>query len=104
LGGLLTISLLPPDAPSGIKGSIAVACILSFLAAGFVTLSMANTKNMQLSKWRIGLLVPGFLGALVLFSSPAKMGNGIVSLLLVIALAEEGIGRWLFYTRRDPGI
>ena len=104
LGGLLTLSLLPRDTPSGTTGSITVVCFLVFLAAGFVTLSMANTKNMQLSKWRIGLLVAGFLGALFLFSSPAKIGIGSMSLLIIIALAEEAIGRWLFYRRRDPGI
>jgi anaerobic dimethyl sulfoxide reductase subunit C (anchor subunit) len=55
-----------------------------------------------------GLLVwialAGLLGAVALSIWPAIAGKGSMFLVLIIALAEEAIGRWLFYSRRNPGI
>jgi DMSO reductase anchor subunit len=104
LGGLLTGSLLPRDTPAGILGWIALAGILAFLAAILVTLSTANTTTMKLSKWRAGLLLAGMLGAVTLSIWPSSAGMGSMFLVFIIALAEEAIGRWLFYARRNPGI
>jgi anaerobic dimethyl sulfoxide reductase subunit B (iron-sulfur subunit) len=104
LGSSMTGTFLPLDASAGIKGSIALACALAFFAAGFATISIATAKSMLLSKWRIGLVMVGLLGAVALYIFPATIVMGSMSLLLIIALAEEAIGRWLFYTRRNPGI
>jgi len=104
LGCLLTGTLLPRDTPAGILVWIALAGSLSFLAAGLVTISVANKTNASLSKWRAGLLLAGLLGAVALFIWQSSAGMGSMFVLLIIALAEEIIGRWLFYTVRNPGI
>lgn len=104
LGGLLTGTLLPRDTPAGVLGWIALAGIIAFLAASRVTISIANTENMKLSKWRAGLLLAGMLGAVILSIWPSSAGMGSMFLVFIIALAEEAIGRWLFYARRNPGI
>jgi anaerobic dimethyl sulfoxide reductase subunit B (iron-sulfur subunit) len=104
LGCLLTGSLLPRDTPAGILAWIALAGILAFLVASRVTLSISNSENMKLSKWRTGLLLAGLLGAVALLIWPSSAGMGSMFLVFIIALAEEGIGRWLFYARRNPGI
>jgi len=104
LGCLLTGTLLPRDAPVGIIVWIALAGIIAFSAASRVTITTANTTNIMLSKWRAGLLLAGLLGAVALSIWPSSAGMGSMFLVFIIALAEEAIGRWLFYTRRNPGI
>jgi len=104
LGCLLTGTLLPPDAPTGVMKWIVLAAVLIFLATSQITLSNANSENMKLSRWRIGLLAAGLLGAVVLFIWPSSARMGSMFLIFIIALTEEAIGRWLFYTRRNPGI
>jgi len=104
LGCLLTGTLLPRDTPAGVMVSIALAGIIAFSAALRVTISTSNTTNIMLSKWRTGLLLAGLLGALALSIWPSSAGLGSMFLVFIIALAEEAIGRWLFYARRNPGI
>jgi anaerobic dimethyl sulfoxide reductase subunit B (iron-sulfur subunit) len=104
LGCLLTGTLLPRDAPAGVIIWIVLAGILAFSAAIRVTISIANTTNIMLIKWRAGLLLAGLLGAAVLSIRPSSAGRGSMFLVFIIALAEEAIGRWLFYNRRNPGI
>jgi formate dehydrogenase iron-sulfur subunit len=104
LGGLLTGTLLPRDAPTGIIVWIALAAIIVFLAAIRVTLSTTNSTYIMPSKWRIGLLLAGLLGAIALAIWPSSAGMGSMFLVFLIAMAEEAIGRWLFYARRNPGI
>jgi DMSO reductase anchor subunit len=101
---LLTGTLLPRDAPAGVIIWIVLAGILAFSAAIRVTISIANTTNIMLIKWRAGLLLAGLLGAAALFIRPSSAGRGSMFLVFIIALAEEAIGRWLFYNRRNPGI
>ena len=104
LGCLLTGTLLPRDAPAGVMVWIALAGILAFSAARLATIFIANPENMTLRKWRTGLLLAGLLGAAALFIWPFSAGMGGMFLVFIITLAEEGIGRWLFYSRRNPGI
>ena len=104
MGSLLTGSLLPRDAPAGVLAWIALAGMLALLAAGFVTISSENSESMNLNKWRAGLLLAGLVGAAVLLVCPASVGMGGMLLVFCIAMAEEAIGRWLFYTRRNLGI
>jgi len=104
LGCLLTGTLLPGDAPAGVMSWIALAGILAFSAAFEVTISSANSKNLQLTKWRAGVILAGLLGALALFIWPYSAGLISRFLVLIIAVAEEAIGRWLFYARRNSGI
>jgi anaerobic dimethyl sulfoxide reductase subunit B (iron-sulfur subunit) len=104
LGCLLTGILLPRDAPAGVMVWIALAGIIAFLAASRVTISIANKTNVMLIKCRAGLLLAGLLGAVTLFIWPSSAGMGSIFLVFIIALAEEAIGRWLFYARRNPGI
>jgi DMSO reductase iron-sulfur subunit len=104
LGCLLTGILLPRDAPAGVMVWIALAGIIAFSAAIRVTISTANSVNIKLSRWRAGLLLVGLLGAVALSIWPSSAGRGSMFLVFMIALAEEAIGRWLFYARRNPGI
>jgi anaerobic dimethyl sulfoxide reductase subunit B (iron-sulfur subunit) len=104
LGSLLTGSLLPREAPGGILMWIALAGMLAFVGAGCVTFSTMKSDNIKLSLWRAALLLVGCLGAVALAIWPSRAGSGGMFLVFIIALAEETIGRWLFYTRRTPGI
>jgi anaerobic dimethyl sulfoxide reductase subunit B (iron-sulfur subunit) len=104
LGCLLTGTLLPRNAPAGIMVWIALAGILAFLSASLVTISIANPENMKLSKWRAGFLLAGLFGMMILVIWPSSARIGSMVLIFIIALSEETIGRWLFYTRRNPGI
>jgi anaerobic dimethyl sulfoxide reductase subunit B len=104
LGGLLTETLLPLDAPEGVRASIVVVCMLAFLAAGFITKTLAISEIMKLSKWRVGILVAGFLCAFILLFQPLTVGVRGMFMVLIFAMAEETIGRWIFYSRRNPGI
>ena len=104
LGGLLTGSLLPQDAPAGVMRWIALAGSLAFLVALQITISTTHSKNLRLTRWRAGLLLAGWLGTVVLLLWPSRIGVGIRILVFLIALAEEAVGRWLFYARRNPGI
>lgn len=104
LGGLLTGSLLLHDAPTEIIVWIALAGFIVLLPAIIVTHSTMNSTNLMPSKWRIGLLLAGLLGALAVAIWPSSAGMGSMFLVFLIVLAEEAIGRWLFYARRNPGI
>jgi DMSO reductase anchor subunit len=104
LGCLLTGTFLPRDAPAGVMRWIALSGIIFFSAAGIVTRSIANTENMMLSKWRAGLILVGLLGIIALLIWPIHAETGNMVLVFILALAEEAIGRWLFYARRNPGI
>ena len=61
-------------------------------------------QGVSLIKWRAGLLLAGLVGAAALIAWPASVGMGSLVLVFFIAMAEEAIGRWLFYARRNPGI
>jgi len=104
MGALFTGTLLPHYTPARYMGWIALAGIIAFLSAGLVTISAKNTENVKLNKWRVGLLLAGLIGAVALFIRGTSAWNGSMLLVFIIALAEEGIGRWLFYSRRNPGI
>jgi len=104
LGCLFTGTLLPKDTPVRVIGWIALVGILVFSVAWIVTRSIANSKNEVLSKWRAGLLLAGLLAGAALLIWPSRIWFGSMHLVFIIALAEEAIGRWLFYDRRNPGI
>ncbi|HEX7540930.1 MAG TPA: DmsC/YnfH family molybdoenzyme membrane anchor subunit [Anaerolineales bacterium] len=104
LGCLLTGALLPRDTPAGLIFWIAMAAIIAFSAAGLVTISTAKTTRLMLSKYRGGLIAAGLLATVALFIWPTSAWMGSMFLVFIIALVEEAIGRWLFYTRRNPGI
>ncbi len=104
LGALLTGALLPANLPTGIQGWISAAALLAFLAAGLLTLSGWWDKNRILIKWRTGLLLAAVLGAGSLIIWQTSVPLGFTWLVLTMGLAEEAIGRWLFYARRNPGI
>jgi DMSO reductase anchor subunit len=101
LGGLLAGVFLPPQAPAGARAWIAGAALLAFLAGGYVTLCHARTASRSLARLRAGLLLAGILGAGSLFFLPSSPGMAV---LFLVALAEEAVGRWLFYARRHPSI
>jgi len=104
LGCLLTGTLLPRNAPLSVLVWIALVGILALSGASISTIAIASSENIKLSKWRIGLLLAGLLGLVALSIWPSRAGMGSWILILIIALAEEAIGRWFFYARRKPGI
>ena len=83
---------------------IVLAGIISFSAASLVIITSANSENPKLIKWRAGLLLAGLLGSVAVSIWPTSVKGGSIFLILIIALVEEVIGRWLFYARRNPGI
>ena len=104
LGGLLTGSLLPKGTPSGVLLGITLAGMLAFFAALLVTISIAHSYKSKLSKWRIGFLLAGLLIEATLFIKPSIAGMGGLYLVFILAMTEETLGRWIFYSRRNPGI
>lgn len=104
LGCFLIGIILPRNIPSGIMVWIALVGIVFYSAALLVTISSANSGNKSLIIWRAGLILAGLLGAVTLSIWPSEALIGSWFLVFIIALAEEAIGRWQFYSRRNPGI
>ena len=61
-------------------------------------------ENESLRKWRLGLLLAGLAGGMALILWPSGTWIAGWFMVFIIALAEETIGRSLFYLRRNPGI
>ncbi len=104
LGCMVTAILLPAGTSYFDIRRVILAGIISFLAAIPVTLFSANSSNKKLSLWRVGLLLAVFLSAVIVLILPATLGMGSLILVFAIAFAQEIIGRWIFYSRRVPGI
>ena len=104
LGCFLTGTLVFQDAPAAVILWITLAGMLAFSAASMVTLSMEKPENLKLSRWRASLLLAGLLGSGVIIIWPSSARLGSMLIVFLIALLEEAIGRWLFYSRRNPGI
>ena len=104
LGCLLTGTLLPREAPTGVVVWIAQTCSVTFFASCLVSISRTNSDYKKLSKWRTRLLLTGLLGTMALFIWPSRIWIAGLYFIFIIALVEETIGRWLFYSRRNPGI
>ena len=104
LGCLLTGTLLPREAPAGVVVWIVQTCSVTFFASCLVSISRTNSDYKKLSKWRTRLLLTGLLGTMALFIWPSRIWIAGLYFIFIIALVEETIGRWLFYSRRNPGI
>ncbi|MGA2503014.1 MAG: DmsC/YnfH family molybdoenzyme membrane anchor subunit [Anaerolineales bacterium] len=104
LGCWLTGALLPSNVPSGIVAWLALAGILAFSASLLISFIYPELENKSLRNWQSGLLLAGIVGgaSVFLWSREVWMAGWFV--VLIIAFAEETIGRWLFYLRRTPGI
>jgi Fe-S-cluster-containing dehydrogenase component/DMSO reductase anchor subunit len=103
LGCLLTGALLPWNADPGIITWIALVSLFVFSAAT-VASSPKKTENTKLHNWRVILLLGVLLGSMIIGIWPSTIRLGSMILVFFIAMAEETIGRWLFYSRRNPGI
>ncbi len=103
LGCLLTAMLIPSEAPIGLIGWIILAGIISLSATGWVIITSAKTDNILLRKLRTALFLIGFLGEFGILVTLYFTKWGI-AMIFIIILIEELIGRWLFYSRRKPGI
>jgi DMSO reductase anchor subunit len=103
LGSLLTGSLLPGDTPAGVITCIAVVAMLAF-SGSLGIIASKNNENKKLMRWRTGLLLVSLLVASAIVIWPASIRMGSMVLVLFSSLAEEAIGRYLFYSRRNPGI
>jgi DMSO reductase anchor subunit len=81
-----------------------LAGILAFSASLLISFIYPELENKSLRKWQSGLLLAGIVGgaSVFLWSREVWMAGWFV--VLIIAFAEETIGRWLFYLRRTPGI
>ncbi len=69
-----------------------------------MTISDTNSEHVKAKIWRVALIVAGIFGAIALSIWPSKVGIGGWMVILMTAIAEEAIGRWLFYSRRNYGI
>lgn len=104
LGSLLIGVLLPENAPAIASLGIAFSAQVGFLIAGYVARSTADPAAMRFTAWRATLLLACLIGTIPLVIQPFSLGRAGMLLLLVLTLAEEVIGRWLFYARRKPNI
>jgi anaerobic dimethyl sulfoxide reductase subunit B (iron-sulfur subunit) len=104
LGSFLTGLFLPHDSPALILSCIAVVGFLFFWAALVVSIYSANSGNKDTNCLRRGLIFGGILGTVNLLFWPVDAGAGTWFTIFLIAIAEETIGRWQFYSRRTPGI
>ncbi len=104
LGCFLAGTLLPPITPPHILGWTTLVGIVMFSLAILMTLFGNNSEHLNAKTWRVTLLVAGIFGAMSLFIWPTKVGIWGWLLVFLTAIAEEAVGRWLFYSRRNPGI
>jgi anaerobic dimethyl sulfoxide reductase subunit B (iron-sulfur subunit) len=104
LGCFLTGILLPSDTLFSIKALISIAGLFALSAAGLFTLEITYLDLSILSNWRIGFLIAGWLGALALLFLPSRAWLGTMVVVFLLVMIEETIGRWIFYSRRNPGI
>jgi DMSO reductase anchor subunit len=104
LGCFLSGAVLPGNTPHNILAGLALAGILAFTGAFLILTSHPEHIFLRLHQWRYGLLLAGFVGGISLILLPRDIGTAGWYLILIVALAEETIGRWLFYLRRTPGI
>jgi anaerobic dimethyl sulfoxide reductase subunit B (iron-sulfur subunit) len=104
LGSLLTGALLPQEPPAGMMIGIVLAASFGFLASGLVSLSFADTASRRPFHLRLGLILAGLSGIILLPTLPPNTWTVGMFAIFLLALAEECIGRWLFYTRRKPNI
>jgi DMSO reductase anchor subunit len=77
---------------------------LAFSASIFISFTNPGLENKSLRNWRVGLLLAGLVVGIALVLWPSATWTVGSVIVFIIALAEETIGRWLFYLRRNPGI
>lgn len=104
LGCWLTGTFLPQGASPNIPVWIAIVGILAFSASIFISFTNPGLENKSLRNWRVGLLLAGLVVGMALVLWPSATWTVGSVLVFIIAFAEETIGRWLFYLRRNPGI
>jgi anaerobic dimethyl sulfoxide reductase subunit C (anchor subunit) len=104
LGCWLTGTFIPRAPSPNIPVWIAIVGILAFSASIFISFTNPGLENKSRRNWRVGLLLAGLVVGIALVLWPSATWTVGSVLVFIIALAEETIGRWLFYLRRNPGI
>jgi DMSO reductase anchor subunit len=104
IGCYFSGAVLPGITPNIILAGLALTGVIAFSIEFLILLSHPEHFFKRLYKWRWGLLLAGFVLGIFLFLLPRGTSTLGWVLLLIVAFAEETIGRWLFYMRRTPGI
>jgi len=66
-------------------------------------LAAMRADNRHLSLVRLALVGVGIAASTLLLLLPAPL-PGVMAGLLLLALSEQALGRWLFYDRRKPNL
>jgi anaerobic dimethyl sulfoxide reductase subunit B (iron-sulfur subunit) len=104
LGCWLTGMLLPQDTPPTIMIRIALIGVLAISASLIIARPNLGLENQTLHKARSGLLFVGLGGGIVLILWPTVIWTMGAIAVFMVSLAEEILGRWEFYLRRNYGI
>jgi anaerobic dimethyl sulfoxide reductase subunit B len=104
LGSLLAGNLLPEKIQSRVPGLFEAASGIALSISLVICLTTITTSAKKWSVWRVCFILAGFIGLASFLFLPPTLWRGLLIVLLIIVFMEEGIGRWLFYGRRGPGI
>ena len=94
--GVLGASLVSPLKNWALLAGIAMA------AEAAVMLTTEHAVRGVVGRLRLTLLSLGFVGTIMGASIPQANVGSLVTIIFIIAVAEEALGRWQFYTGRVP--
>jgi DMSO reductase anchor subunit len=102
--GVILMGTLLPQAVFSSTIAWKIMLLLSFTGAVFLSGGNLKEGYLSLGRLRLGLSLVGLLVSLLLLATLQAPGLIISSLFFILALAQEILGRWIFYARRTPGI
>lgn len=74
---------------------------LFFILALAISQTLANLRPHPFQKLRIGLILAGFFGSIMVIVLPIMFGAWIAGLVFILAALEEVLGRIMFYECRE---
>ena len=109
LGQLLAASFLAADVLRGspvashaaILAQTGVSLVLLLGIQFWLVISGGQSADVTVHRLRLGLIGAGMLGAAALSIAGDKAGAWLTFPIFLIIMAEETLGRWLFYRLRQ---
>lgn len=77
-------------------------CAILFIFALAISQATGKVTPSQAQKFRMGLILAGFFGSILVVILPVQFGNWMTGFVFVIAAVEEVLGRSMFYENRQP--
>jgi DMSO reductase anchor subunit len=104
LGSLLVATLLQEDLPWSLIACLVLVSLVAALSSLHATVTFKNPEHTLLRSLRTGVLLVGAYGAILYFILPTAIRPVGLFIAFSFLLFGEVIGRWQFYSRRNPGI